>query len=295
MLQTHAVTLPDGRTLAYAEYGDPDGYPLIWCHGNPGSRRDAELLEPTLLRRAGVRALVPDRPGIGESTFKPRRSLHDWPTDIAAFTAALDIDRFALLGLSAGAPFALAVAGAMGHRITHTGIVSGFGVLDALPPKARGEAGGGFFALARRSEWLARGMVWLMRSGLGDAEQFTARMAAAMPLADKATLADPRTRQVLLADIQEALRQGTRGLAWDAVLVARPWGIDLRGINAPVTFWHGDADRNAPVRMAEHLHGLIPDSRLRVYPGEGHFSVIVRHCEEIVGELVTPAERSARG
>jgi pimeloyl-ACP methyl ester carboxylesterase len=118
-------------------------------------------------------------------------------------------------------------------------------------------------------------------------------MAAAMPPADQATLADPRTRQVLLADMQEAFRQGTRGPAWDAVIVARTRDIDLRGINAPVTFWHGDADRNAPIGMAEYLHGLIPGSRLRVYPGEGHFSVIVRHCEEIVGALITPADRSA--
>jgi lipoprotein-anchoring transpeptidase ErfK/SrfK len=31
------VTRPDGRTVAYATWGDPDGRPLLQIHGTPGS------------------------------------------------------------------------------------------------------------------------------------------------------------------------------------------------------------------------------------------------------------------
>ena len=295
MIHTRTIPLPDGRTLAYAEYGDPEGYPLLWCHGNPGSRRDPDLLEPTLLRRARVRVVVPDRPGIGQSTFKPQRKLSDWPTDVAALTLALNMERFALLGLSAGAPSALAVACSMAHRLTRVGIVSGVGVLEALPPKARGAVASGYFCAARRCYWLGRWVVRVMGGGLRHTDKLMARMNAALPPADRTVMADPRTRQTFLADLQESLRQGTRGLAWDAVIAARPWGIDLAAIDIPVTFWHGDADRNAPLAMAGHLHRLIPSSRLRVYPGEGHFSLALRHFEEILGELVVPRDFAAGG
>ena len=38
MKPARTVRLGDGRTLAYAEWGDPNGSPVIECHGNPGCR-----------------------------------------------------------------------------------------------------------------------------------------------------------------------------------------------------------------------------------------------------------------
>ena len=35
--------LPDGRRLAYAEWGEPQGTPVFYCHGFPGSRLEARL------------------------------------------------------------------------------------------------------------------------------------------------------------------------------------------------------------------------------------------------------------
>ena len=43
----HRIQTPDGRTLAVAEWGDPDGVPVVAIHGTPGSRlgrwRDAGI------------------------------------------------------------------------------------------------------------------------------------------------------------------------------------------------------------------------------------------------------------
>ena len=35
---TNILSLPDGRRLGYAEYGDPNGKPVMLFHGNPNSR-----------------------------------------------------------------------------------------------------------------------------------------------------------------------------------------------------------------------------------------------------------------
>ncbi len=292
-MQSAKEALPDGRTLAYAEYGDPAGYPLIWCHGNPGSRREADLLEPTVLQRLHVRAIVPERPGIGLSTWRAQRTINEWPTDLAALTAALKIERFALMSLSAGAPYALACARTMPHRITRAGLVSGVGPLDVLDDAARRQPGPAYFVMARRSYWLVRGMTWLMHRGLHQPDKLMAQVLAGLPAVDQEVLNDPRTRQSFLNLLHEAFRQGSHGLAWDAVLIARPWGFSLRDIKFPVNIWHGDADRNAPLAMGGYLAEQLPNSYLHILPGEGHFSVIVRHIETILHTLIVPGDFSA--
>ena len=292
-MQSAKITLPDGRIMAYAEYGAPSGFPLIWCHGNPGSRRDADLLEPTILQRMHIRAIVPDRPGIGLSTWRAKRTINEWPTDLAALTAALKIERFALMSISAGAPYALACARAMPHRITRAGIVSGVGPLEALDEEARRQQGPSYFVMARRSYWLVRGITWLMQRGLHQPDKFMAQVLSTMPPADQVVLNEPRTRQSFLNVMHEAFRQGTRGLAWDATLIARPWGFSPREIKLPVSLWHGDADRNAPLAMGGYLAEQIPNSYLHILPGEGHFSAALRHIATILQTLVIPTDFTA--
>lgn len=292
-MQSSKITLPDGRMMAYAEYGDPNGYPLIWCHGNPGSRRDADLLEPTLLQAAHVRAIVPDRPGIGLSTWRANRKINEWPTDLAALTAALKIERFALMSLSAGAPYALACARAMPHRITRAGIVSGVGPLDVLTDAERRQQGPAYFVMARRSYWLVRIVTWLMQRGLHQPDKLMTQVLATLPSADQTVINEPRTRQSFLNMLHEAFRQGGRGLAWDATLIARPWGFSPREIKLPVYLWHGDADRNAPLAMGGYLAEQIPNSYLYILPGEGHFSVALRQITTILRTLVIPSDFAA--
>jgi pimeloyl-ACP methyl ester carboxylesterase len=276
--------------MAYAEYGDPAGFPLIWCHGNPGSRREADLLEPTLLQRAHVRALVPDRPGIGLSSWRGQRKIADWPTDLAALVAALKIERFALLAFSGGAPYALACARVMPHRITRTAIVSGIGPFVALENVPNNAHGPNYFRLARRSYWLVLGLAWLMQRGLHQHDKLMKLVFASLPPADQATLSDPRTRHSFLNLLHEAFRYGGRGVAWDATLIARPWGFSLHDIRLPIDIWHGDADRNAPLAMGGYMAEQLPNSYLHILPGEGHCSVVVRHMTTILQRLVRPGD-----
>src|SRR6266508_482559 len=72
------IALPDGRALAYAEYGDPTGRPVLFFHATPGYRRNPWTSDAEL-RSGGVRLIAPDRPGVGASTPKPGRRLLDWP------------------------------------------------------------------------------------------------------------------------------------------------------------------------------------------------------------------------
>ena len=126
---TSIVTLSDGRNLAYEEYGDPQGTPVLSFHGCPSSRLDAAPAHPAALS-LGIRLISPDRPGIGRSTYQPHRRLLDWPDDVAQLTEALGIERFAAMGWSSGGPYAAGCAARMKERVTNVALLSSAVPLD---------------------------------------------------------------------------------------------------------------------------------------------------------------------
>src|SRR3712207_4749749 len=84
-----SLRLRDGRVMAYAEYGDPDGRVVLGCHGSPSSRLERHVEDPADYRRWGIRFVVPDRPGFGRSHQQPGRRVTDWPDDVARLLDAL--------------------------------------------------------------------------------------------------------------------------------------------------------------------------------------------------------------
>jgi len=98
----HRITTPDGRTLAVAEWGDPNGVPAFFINGDPGGRIFWPL-DPTLDVRHGIRRLTFDRPGWGESTRLAGRTVADVVPDVVTIADALGIERFAMRGPPAAA------------------------------------------------------------------------------------------------------------------------------------------------------------------------------------------------
>ncbi len=280
----NVVRLDDGRLLGYAEFGDPRGKPVMFFHGFPGSRLEGALGHEGA-ERAGVRLICIDRPGMGLSTFQPRRRMIDWPADVAALADALAIGRFAVGGVSGGGPYAAICALRLADRLTGAGIISGVGPFDA-PGATDGmnRMNRILFFLGRRAPWLARVPMLLMARALRHPEQAIDRMLDSLPAPDRAILERPAVRAAFAADASEAFRAGTGGLAWELVLYSRPWGFRLQDIQMEVHLWQGDADTNVPPAMGRYQAAAIPRCQATFCPGEGHMLVIDR-MEEILGAV----------
>ncbi len=127
------VVLADGRSMGYAMYGPADVRTVVYCHGFPGSRFEFQLIDG-VLRSGGVdvRVVVFDRPGYGTSTFQQRRTLLDWPADVAAATERLGLDEFAVVGVSGGGPYAMACGFLLADRVTSLGVAVGVAPPDAI-------------------------------------------------------------------------------------------------------------------------------------------------------------------
>jgi pimeloyl-ACP methyl ester carboxylesterase len=215
----HTIHLHDGRTLGYAEYGVPEGKALFYFGA---SRREARFLAEQATQ-AGVRLIGIDRPSMGLSGFQAGRQLLDWPADVVELADCLQLDRFAIVGVSGGGPYALACAYTIPDRLIVCGVVSGVGPVHLF--------------LFQRLPWLLTPMIGVMGHFFRDEAQ--ARKALtwftrSWPEPDRQSLTLPEIRAIIAASQAEAFRQGVRGLIYDVLLIeGRPGGSSLKTLLFP--------------------------------------------------------------
>jgi pimeloyl-ACP methyl ester carboxylesterase len=284
--QTRTLRLKDGRTLAYAEYGDPNGRPVFYFHGFPSCHLEVSLADATA-RQRGFRLIAIDRPGFGRSDFQRNRAIGDWPADVQEVAEQLGIERFAVLGVSGGGPYAAACAAKIPQLVTKAAIVSGWGPVDR--PAARSGlrwSARVTLALWRRVPLLVRLAMWYVALNARLFPRLVLRFARRqLPPADQRIVDRPEVHAMMLATLREVFRRGSRGLAREAWLFARPWGFRLQDIAIDVLLWHGEADLTVPVSMGRYVASAIPRSRAKYYPNEGHFMVF-DHMDEVLSALV---------
>jgi pimeloyl-ACP methyl ester carboxylesterase len=293
---TGSVTLPDGRVLAYEEYGDPSGFPVLSFHGGLSSRLDAAPAHEAAVAK-GVRLVSPDRPGMGLSTFQPGRRLIDWPADVAHLTEALGIAQFAVMGWSAGGAYAAVCAAKMRDRVTATALLS-----SAVPLDLYGTTRGLTFedrallVLTRRTPWLASTLLKVSIVNASNARLFRAVLRS-FPPADRTVLREWGPPDLALAFVREAVRQGTEGCVLDYRIFGDPWGFSLEEIRVPVHVWEGGDDRTGPPGYRAFLTQHIPQAAVTVVPGEGHLSLLPHQAPAIFAALLGgdhSAESTAR-
>ncbi len=283
-----AMQLSDGRTLAYLDTGDPEGRPVFYFHGGPGSRLEALIFEE-LNRQSGIRMISTDRPGYGLSDAGTEHTYLDWAADITELADHLGIERFAVLGWSSGGPHAAAVAHEFPERLTVAAIVAGEGpyASDDYPQSVL--AGDTFNASGanRLFIWSARNWPWLMRTLL--------RFSRILMFKDPVGLAQSSGEGVMSAkDIEffarsefiaasiEALRQGEQGATRDFTIERVDWPFELEDIAAPVLMFHGQDDKAVDPRVGEYVCARMPScDEVTMFPGEGH-SVVYYRYEDII-------------
>lgn len=287
--EAQILQLDGGGQMAFAEYGDPNGVPVFFCHGWPSSRTMAQLTHEAA-RDLGVRIISPDRPGIRDSNFHPNRTLLDWPPLMRELAAHLGIDRFRILAISGGAPYAYVTAWAMPERVESVAVVSG------APPIAELDDRGGLLSLYQRLLAL-----YGSRPGLLRALFHLARPFASMKLpvrirplllkilqpCDANVLRDSRSFEACFESARQAWRSSAEGVMTDAEIYAKPWGFSLEEVGVPVRLWHGKKDRTFSFRLAEQIAARLPNCEFHLVDETGHYSLPIRHTHEILADLMS--------
>lgn len=267
------ISLPDGRSLGFYEFGDPAGEPCLYIPGTPASGL-AGAAYADAARAVGVRLIAVDKPGYGLSGRTSTRTLRAFATDMRALADALDVPRFCLFGESGGGPQALATAAIVSDRVGLTVIAAGTGPVDdpamrvGMKPSNRR-----LLRVARHVPLLLRPPMALTRRRLLDptrrAAFVRAQLARAGP-ADRRAIEQMAATLDITAPAADALRAGTKAVAAELAMLARPWGFDLAEVSGRVELWHGAEDVNVPPAVALCLAGRLPHAVAHVLDGEGH-------------------------
>ncbi|MBX7222073.1 MAG: alpha/beta hydrolase [Blastocatellia bacterium] len=275
--------LASGRRLGWAEFGDPAGFPVFYFHGLPGSRLEAALTHTSALRRR-VRVLAVDRPGFGLSEFEPNRRMLDWPERVAELADRLELDRFSIIGVSGGAPYASVCALRLADRLQAVGLVCGMAPLEQARYLKGIKALPRFFLTLHRQfpglgEVICRQTARVLVRHPDKAFSVIARTSSPP---DQEVLAQPQVFATMTESLREAVRQGGQGAARDLILFGNDWGFSLEEIQTQVFLWHGERDFTLPADFSRRVAARIPHSRITILPDQGHFSLPINFVDDFI-------------
>ena len=281
-----SVKLSDGRSLSFARFGDPSGKPVFYFHGFPGSRLEPRSNHDAFLK-AGIQLLALDRPGIGHSTRKNKRKLLDWPDDVVEIAKILKLEKFSILGVSGGGPYALACARAIPGYLNKVTVACGLGPIDApnatsgmmLSNRVLFRYGKFFPPVLHLSTFL------MVRQLSSKPAKGLKKFVEGLPEPDRLVLSKTDAQDFVAASAVEGVRQGSGPLLEEIGIYSRSWGFKLEDLNVPVSLFQGEVDIDVPASMARHQASLIPDCEINLYPDDGHFSLLVNHIDEIIASL----------
>jgi len=283
MKEENIIQLSDGNRMCYAEYGNPDGIPVILFHGNPGVRFSWGLY-PEFPYLDNIRIIAPDRPGYGKTDFK-KNALEKWPGDIVELANHLGLKKFHLFAPSGGGPYALACAWKIPDMLLAVGL---FGNVGPFNDESVVGVNNPLIVLWKIANPLF-GLVKIQN-------RIMAKMAKKDPVklakkfsdfelseADKKIAERAEIQQLFATVFPESYLQNGIGSAYD-VTMPKKWKIPLNEIQTKVMIWQAGEDCLTG-KMAEYTSKMLPHSELIEIPNAGHLW-IMDNVKTVLNELI---------
>jgi pimeloyl-ACP methyl ester carboxylesterase len=280
----HRIKTPDGRTLAVQEGGDPGGKPVLAHNGTPNSR---QLYAPHVTDAAarGIRLISYDRPGYGESSPQPGRTIASAADDVRAVCSALGISRLAAWGVSGGGPHVLACAALLPDLVVAAASLASLAPYPAAGLDwfaGMGQENVDDFKLAIADPAASRAKAEQDRAAMlvASAEDLHAQFATLLSPTDAAVLTGAVAEYLALC-VRDGLAPGVEGWVEDGLAMAGPWGFSVADITVPVLVMHGREDQFVPFGHGQWLAAHIPGAQARLLDHDGHLTL----TESRIGEV----------
>jgi pimeloyl-ACP methyl ester carboxylesterase len=282
------IESPDGRMLEVGTVGDPGNPTVFFHHGTPGSASLVRTIEE-IATKGELFLVTMSRAGYGTSTRQEGRNVAAAVPDTRTVLDALGVDRYAVVGWSGGGPHALACAALDAPRCIAAWSLAGvapftgdFDWTDGMGPENIEEME---LAVKGGPEYEAH--TEMIGTALGDmtADNVIDLFGGLLSDPDKETLAPLAARELFADSFRHGFVNGWRGFYDDDRAMMSDWGFEPVVITIPVSVWFGDRDLMVPPTHAAWLLRTITNSKGHHYPGEGHFSIITNHFDELAADI----------
>jgi len=264
--RTTLVTAPNltidganGISYRYRRYGEPsDLPPLLFLQHFRGNidNWDPLLIDTIAAQREVV---LVDNTGVGSTTGNTPTTVEQMARDLLVFVDALDLKKIDLLGFSLGGFIAQEIALIRPYLVNRL-------VLAGTGPQGAPGMHGWRQDIAEHTRADNAGIEDILY--VFYAHTATSQAAGAEVLGRLFSRSTDRDADVTFA---------TRDAQYDAIV---SWGIPnhaalqrLTGITAPTLILQGDSDLMLLPKQSHLMAGLIPDSRLILYPDASHGSI----------------------
>jgi pimeloyl-ACP methyl ester carboxylesterase len=272
------TTTADGRVLAFAVWGDPEGFPIMSLHGTPGSRLSRWPNED-LYRELGVCVVTHDRAGYGRSTRRRGRIVADEAEDVLLLADILEFERFGVTGGSGGGPHALACAALLRDRVTRATCSVGVAPIGSPGLERDAWLAGMDPENVKEFGWAEAGedilSVELEREHAAMAQRVAEDPSTVLSQydiseSDQAQLMRPEVRQLIRESTAEQALHGVWGWVDDDLAFLRSWGFDVRDVSIPVLIEYGVTDVLVPAAHGEWLAANVPGCVVKLDDDAGH-------------------------
>lgn len=269
----------NGARIAFHEYGDPAGHPIIFYHGTGSHVQGMCLHKPGI--RYGFRIIVPDRPGIGQSDFRPNWTVLEYSRDIAELANHLGIESFGAIGISGAGPTLMATAFTNPHKLKCVVELACAMPLyrDKKAIRHLGSADRLYAILGTRLPLsafrLPFSIIGLTMKILKKPRLFAKMFKSSLCASDQAIFALPDFQYFLMKDFQSLFSHGSKAAAYDAQTVYKDWGFNIADIHIHIEGFHGTDDKFIPIKFSEYMTKTIKKSHLNSIQNQGHFYHLV--------------------
>lgn len=275
------LLLPDNRILTWYESGPVQGVPVLFCTG--AGMSGLLGVDINLLNKLNIRLITPSRPGLGDSSLDPKKSLKSFSEDISFLLEHLNIKNINVMGFSQGGVYAMGLC-IYCKNVQKLVIIAGQDQFDY--PDTQRQLIPDVINMQQSAVTDPDGFLYWVKENITAAwlMDFILNYSAEVDLSIYQS-ADflPVYHECMI----EAFKQGNTGYSQDLLIAMQPWGFSPEDITIPTTLWYGMKDTSTvhSPDFGETLSKRFPNVQRYLYPDEGG-SLLWNKTEEILSVFV---------
>ncbi|MFI3257933.1 MAG: alpha/beta hydrolase [Spirochaetales bacterium] len=238
----------DGINIAYAEYGKGTAGTVVLFSGIIASIKSTFFKQ---LENLPQRIIILGRPGYGETTFFEMEKILDFAIKLDGFFDSIGVDKFSVVGISAGAPYAHATAFYFKDRVEKLLIAAG--ITEVYKPehmKLYSKENQEFYQKIEGKTFVEAGKI-------------------VSDIYEKSF--NEKSRQTI--DYKDSFQNNCVNLGQEALLQIKPWGFDISEIRCSITFLQGTRDHEVGYQSVIKTTENMSNAKLLIFKFAGHLSI----------------------